>query len=113
MPRYEFPLPITFNDGSQIPDELFTTVKEELVSRFDGLTILSPGSPAEGLWKSGSVLYRDDNFIYQVDTKEDEDEFFQQYKRVLEGRFKQQEIRITRIETRTISSPNLEQEFSP
>jgi len=48
------------------------------------------------------VLYRDDNFIYQVDTKEDEGEFFQQYKRVLEERFKQEEIRIVILEIRQI-----------
>jgi len=102
VPRYEFQLPITFNDGSTIPDELFTQVRDELVERFVGFHVLSPGSPAEGWWKSGTVLYRDDMRIYQVDTKEDEDEFFQQYKRVLAERFKQLEIRIDRLEARQI-----------
>jgi hypothetical protein len=102
VPRYEFQLPITFNDGSPIPEELFTAVKEELLSRFDGFHILSPGSPAEGWWKSGSVLYRDDIHIYHVDTKEDENEFFQQYERVLEERFKQEKIWIMRLEARPI-----------
>lgn len=102
MPRYEFQLPITFNDGSTIPDELFTQVRDELVERFVGFHVLSPGSPAEGWWKPGTVLHRDDMLIYQVDTEEDEGEFFQQYKKVLEERFKQDEIWMQRLEARRI-----------
>jgi len=102
VPRYEIHLPINFNDGSPIPDELFTAVKDELVSRFGGLTILPPSSPAEGWWKSGGVLYRDNILIYRVTTIEDEDKFFQQYERVLAERFKQEKIWIERLEARPI-----------
>lgn len=76
------------------------TVKEELVSEFGGLTILPPGSPAEGWWESGGVLYRDDILIYRVTSTEDKDEFINEYKRILANRFKQERIWVERLEAR-------------
>jgi len=102
VPRYEIHLPLNFADGTLVPDELFAAVRDELISRFGGLTILPPSSPAQGWWKSENVLYRDDILIYRVTTIGDEDQFFQQYKRSLAEQFKQQEIWIERVEARPI-----------
>mgnify|MGYP001042181820 CR=1 FL=1 len=102
MARYEIQFPLTFNDGSLVPEELFLQVKDELVARFGGFHVLSPGSPAEGYWRaSKDVLYRDQFQIWRVTTfttPEDGDaflkerEFFKEYKKTLEERFKQESI---------------------
>ena len=98
MPRYEILLPIKFNDGSPVPDELLIEVREELVEKFGGLTTMPPSTPAEGWWRSGEVLYKDDIVIYRVTTVQDEDMFFKQYKDTLAKRFDQEEIWIERVE---------------
>ncbi len=94
MPRYEIQLPLKFNDGSPVPEELFVQVRDELITRFGGFHVLSPGSPVEGYWKSGGVVYRDDMLIYRVTTQQSENQFFQGYRKALVARFKQQDIRI-------------------
>lgn len=103
MPRYEIHLPIKFNDGSPVPEELFLEVRDELIEKFHGFTSSPPGSPAVGWWKDSKdpngILYKDDIYIYWVTTIEDEDEFFKEYERVLAKRFKQIKIWIERLET--------------
>jgi len=88
-----------FNDGRPIPAELFTQVRDDLIGKFGGFHVLSPGSPAKGYWKSGPVLYRDDILIYRVTTLQDEDDFFMEYKRELAQRFDQEEIWVEKEET--------------
>lgn len=102
MPRYEIHLPLKFNDGHPIPDDLFTQVRNDLIERFGGLHVLSPGSPAQGWWKSGSVVYRDDILIFRVTTVQNEDHFFREYKQKLLELFQQEEIWIEIEETRTL-----------
>lgn len=102
MPRYEIHLPLKFNNGCPIPDDFFTQVRDELIARFGGFHVLSPGSPAQGWWKSGSVVYRDDILIYRVTTAEDEDQFFREYKQKLLLLFEQEEVWIEKEETRLL-----------
>lgn len=85
-----------------MPDELLVEVRDELIEQFGALTIMPPNSPAEGWWKSGEVLYKDDIVIYRVTTNQDEDEFFTQYKGILAVRFKQEAIWIERLEARPL-----------
>lgn len=106
MPRYEILLPIKFNDGSPVPEELFLEIRNELIEKFGGLTSSPPSSPAVGWWKDPKdpkgMVYRDDMLIYRVTTIQDEDDFFKEYKTVLAVRFKQVEVWIERLETRQI-----------
>jgi hypothetical protein len=102
LPRYEIHLPLAFNDGGRVPDALFIQVRDELIEKFGGLNVLSPGSPTQGWWKSGAVVYRDDILIYRVTTSQDEDNFFQSYKIELARRFQQEEVWIEREETRRL-----------
>jgi hypothetical protein len=102
LPRYEIYLPLKFNDGSTIPDDCFAQVKEEFLARFGGFTVLSPGSPALGYWKSGPLVYRDDLLIFRVTAAQDEDQFFREYKQILRELFGQEEIWIEREETRLL-----------
>lgn len=98
MPRYEIYLPLKFNDGSQVPDDLFDRVRDQLISKFGGFTTWPPSAPAEGWWKSGEMLYRDDIVIYRVTLGEEEDAFFKQYKLELAALFKQEAIWIEKVE---------------
>ena len=106
MPRYEIHLPVKFNDGNPVPEELFLEVCDELIEKFGGLTSSPPGSPAVGWWKDPKdptgMVYKDDIYIYWVTTIQDENEFFKEYKKVLAVRFKQVEVWIERLETRQI-----------
>jgi hypothetical protein len=92
-------LPLNFNDGRPVPDDFFTQVRDELIAKFGGFHVLSPGSPAQGWWKSGPVVYRDDILIYRVTTKEDEDQFFKEFKQKLILLFEQEEIFMEKEET--------------
>ncbi len=97
MWRYEIYLPLKFNDGRAVPGELFTQVRDELLEKYGGLTLLPPDSPVEGWWKSEGVLYKDDIVIYKVTTDDDEDLFFIQYQKELAHRFDQVKIWIEKI----------------
>ena len=99
MFRYEIYLPLNFNDGSPVPQVIFTAVKKELVARFHGLTILPN---AGGWWRMGDKIYVDDIIISRVTCARDEDMFFRQFKRRLTEIFKQEEIWVERLETRLI-----------
>jgi uncharacterized protein (UPF0332 family) len=67
--RYEIQLPLKFNDGIPIPEELFLQVKDELIARFGGFRVLSPGSPAEGYWRSPKgIVYQDQSQAWIVTT---------------------------------------------
>lgn len=95
-------LPLKLNDGSPVPDALFAEARDELIAKFGGLTASPPSAPAEGWWKSGNILYRDEMVIYRVTTGQDEDEFFKQYGDILALRFKQEKIWIQRAEVRSL-----------
>jgi len=77
-------------------------VRDELVEKFGGFHVLSPGSPAQGYWRTGSVLYQDNILIYMVTTAQDEKEFFREYKAELARRFQQEEIFVEEEETRLL-----------
>jgi hypothetical protein len=104
LPRYEILLPIKFNDGSPVPEELFLDVCDELTKKFTGFRSSPPSSPAVGWWKDPKtgMLYKDDILVYIVYTIQDEDEFFEEYAKVLAVRFRQEKVWIERVEVRQI-----------
>lgn len=91
MLRYEISVPLKYNDGNDIEPQKFYETKEELVSRFGGLSIIPRSS---GLWRSQGRTYADEIFVFRVDTEHDEMIFFQSYKEILKERFKQLDIHI-------------------
>lgn len=51
-------LPVRFNDGSEVSDQLLGAAVNEIVDRFGAVSFECEA--VEGRWRSGGVLYRDD-----------------------------------------------------
>lgn len=84
-------LPLYDNDGRSLPRELFAQVREHLVGRFGGVTAFTR-APAEGLWRDGGQVQRDDVLLYEVMAGALERPWWAAYRRELETKFRQQEI---------------------
>ncbi|MEX2175955.1 MAG: hypothetical protein WD872_16455 [Pirellulaceae bacterium] len=93
--RYEVLLPLRFNDGSLVPDELIEQTLEELRQRFGALSRES--QPIEGHGSYFGKTYRDDLlrvFVDVPDTAENR-QFFLEFKEHLKARFAQLDIWVT------------------
>ena len=93
--RFELLLPLRFNDGTPVPDELVALTIIELRTQFRALS--SETQIIRGVWEHAGQSYRDELmriFIDVADTPENQ-QFFRDYKEQLKARFQQLEIRIT------------------
>ncbi|WP_245515512.1 hypothetical protein [Rhizobium deserti] len=81
------PLP---GDGES-SSKLFLEVREELATRFGGLTFYR-NAPAEGLWKDGGELEEDAIVVAEVMADELDRDWWASYRVELERRFQQDEI---------------------
>ena len=86
-------LPLYDNDANPIRPALFQQVRDELSSRFGGLTVYSR-SPAEGLWQddAGERPVHDDVVLFEVMTDQLDQAWWSAYRQKLEERFAQEEI---------------------
>jgi len=93
--RYELLLPLRFNDGSSIPDELFAETWLELEQRFGAVSCET--QRIRGQWTHQGRNYRDDlvrAFVDVPDTEENR-QFFVGFKERLLARFQQLDIWLT------------------
>jgi hypothetical protein len=100
MYLFEIFLPLTLNDGTKQPVELFARVREELIERFGGVTAFIR-SPAKGVWQlEENERTEDEIVIYEVMSESVDQLWWQTYKREIEQRFQQQEllIRTSRVD---------------
>jgi hypothetical protein len=90
--RYEILLPLKFNDGQPVPDDAFYQTREELLSRFDGLTV-HPQSVL-GIWQQEGQRYEDELVRFTIDVEDTEENqfFFTNLKTTLLERFQQLEV---------------------
>jgi len=92
--RYETLLPLRYNDGRPVSEELFEQTRQELVAQFGGLcfqpNVLRDISVHEGMRYEDELL----RFVVDVDDTPENQQFFAQYKATLLQRFKQIEIYI-------------------
>ena len=100
--RYEILLPLEYNDGLKVEDELFDWTLNELVEKFGGVTFYS--IPIKGLWIENNIMFGDKLVRICVDIEDTEEntEYFKRYKEKLKERFKQSEIWITAYNLRII-----------
>ncbi len=63
--RFEVLLPVRFNDGRDVPEELLGEAVNEIVSQFGAASFYKQA--IEGHWEHGGTLYRDDLACIVVD----------------------------------------------
>jgi len=93
--RYELLLPLLFNDGTAVPDELIAETVLELRKQFGSVSWES--QTIQGQWTFEGLTYRDNLarvFVDVPDVQENR-QFFVEFKERLKVRFQQLEIWIT------------------
>lgn len=85
-------LPLYDNDGMRFPKDRYDEVRDEMIRRFGGLTAYAR-TPVSGLWQPapGETLH-DDLVIYEVMAETLDTRWWQEYRKDLEARFRQQEL---------------------
>jgi hypothetical protein len=63
--RYEVLLPMLFNDGKHVPEELLGEAVNEIVGQFGAVSFYRQA--VEGHWRHGETTYRDDLALIVVD----------------------------------------------
>lgn len=93
--RFEILLPLRFNDGSEVPDELVADTLLELRARFGAVSCETQA--IQGVWSHENEVYRDELIRVFVDTADSEDSraFFVELKERLKSRFGQLDIWMT------------------
>lgn len=66
--RYEVLLPVRFNDGSDVPEELLAEAVNEIVVQFGAVSFHK--ELIEGRWRHAETLYRDDLALLVVDIQD-------------------------------------------
>jgi hypothetical protein len=93
--RFEILLPLRFNDGQPIPNELIGVTLLELEQRFGAVS--SETQAIQGFWQHQGQTYRDDLtriFLDVPDTPESL-KFFREFKETVKQRFQQIDIWMT------------------
>ena len=95
--RYDFYLPLTYNNGSPVPDEKFAVLERRLVERFGGLTSQERAFPLKGIWQAEAQLFLDQVIVMTVldFRRRGSTRFVGDLKRDLLDEFDQLEILIT------------------
>ncbi len=95
--RYDFYLPLTYNDGRSIEREKFDAVEKKLMTRFQGLTSHRREFPLKGIWQGNQRLFIDQVVIITVlDFRpRGSPGFVAEVKKFLLREFKQEDILIT------------------
>ena len=93
--RYEILLPLRFNDGQFVPDDLIGQTLQELRLRFGAVTFET--QVVRGLWRHEGQVFEDDSMRVVVDVADLQEnrEFFRQFKERLKARFWQIDIWMT------------------
>lgn len=87
----EILLPLSFNDGAAIPDEILGAIRDGLVERFGGLTAFTR-SPAEGVWVSEDRAHRDDVVVLEIMTDALDRDWWREWRRRAGRDLRQDEI---------------------
>jgi hypothetical protein len=93
--RFELLLPLRFNDGQAVPDDLIAETLIELESQFGAVSCET--QTIKGLWHYESQTYRDDLIRVFVDVPDlpENRQFFVAYKERMKSRFQQLDIWLT------------------
>ena len=93
--RYEILLPLQFNDGEPVPNDLIVDTLIEIELRFGAVSWET--QQIHGFWEHEGRLFRDDlvrAFVDVPDTAKNR-QFFRSFKKKLKTRFRQLDIWMT------------------
>ena len=92
-------LPLAYNDGTPISDDVLGEIRQQLVERFGGLTAFTR-SPAKGVWKTETGAKHDDVVVLDLMARALERDWWRAWRKRIEALLEQEEIvvRATRIE---------------
>jgi hypothetical protein len=93
--RFEILLPLRFNDGQPVPDELIADTLLELRTQFGAVS--SETQTIRGVWQHENQVFRDDLIRVFVDARDlpEVREFFTKFKETLKTRFRRLDIWMT------------------
>jgi len=93
--RFEILLPLRFNDGRSVPDDLIAETLLELRQRFGAVSCDT--QTIRGLWQHQDQIFRDDLVRVFVDIPDESENraFFVQFKERIRLRFDQLDIWMT------------------
>jgi hypothetical protein len=93
--RFGILLPLRFNDGTKVPDELIADVLTELEDEFGAVSCET--QTIRGLWRHEDSLFRDDLVRVFVDAPDIDESrlFFLHFKERLKDSFRQVDIWMT------------------
>jgi hypothetical protein len=94
-------IPLKDQKGLPFDHDRFNEVRRELTQRFGGVTAYSR-APAEGDWRSGKGVERDDVIVIEVVVEELDAGWGKSYRQQLEQRFQQDEILVRAIDCRVL-----------
>ena len=92
MQLFQIFVPLNDNNGKRFTEKHFINLREELNSKFGGVTIYSR-SPVRGLWKEADgATVADEMIIFEVMTDNIGGGYWEDLKSRLEATFRQEEI---------------------
>jgi hypothetical protein len=93
--RYEVLLPLRFNDGRPVPDEVIADTLLELETRFGAVSCET--QTIRGYWRHEDTSFRDDLVRVFVDVTDDPEHrrFFLDFKERMKARFQQIDLWMT------------------
>jgi hypothetical protein len=62
----EIYLPLDYNDGQPVPESKYTSLQQELLLRFGGVTSLQRQFPLQGIWRLESAVFEDRVVVFSV-----------------------------------------------
>jgi hypothetical protein len=84
-------LPLQDNEGAPFNPDLYRELREELSTRYGGLTAFTR-APAEGHWEDDGKTTRDEIVVFEVMAEELSTSWWRDYRRMLERVFRQDVI---------------------
>ena len=89
-------LPLSDNAGRPFDGAAYRHVRKELSDRFGGVTSFTR-APAQGVWKEGGHVNRDDIVVFEVMARDIDRSWWEHYRAALEQRFEQETILVRAI----------------
>jgi hypothetical protein len=95
MRRYEILLPLRFNSGQLVPEELRVNALEALTSKFGAASFET--QTVKGSWRFEGEIYEDDLVRFFVDVQDTPEThtWFKEFKERLKADFQQLDIWVT------------------